>query len=60
MIFSTKKDPYLNRPLLFLNQDIKEVHEHKHLGLTLRHKGTWHTQIDNLENSPKKARALIG
>ena len=49
LLISRKIIQPVHPPLHMLNQKIKEVESHKHLGLYFSHDGSWHTHIDYIK-----------
>ena len=51
MIFSRKKQPPQELPLILNNNGLKNVKQHKHLGITFTQNWQWTTHIDNIVSS---------
>ena len=51
MIFSRKKQPPQKLPLILNNNRLKNVKQHKHLGITFTQNMQWTTHIDNIVSS---------
>ena len=51
MIFSRKKQPPQELPLILNNNRLKNVKQHKHLGITFTQNMQWTTHIDNIVSS---------
>ena len=51
MIFSGKKQPPQELPLILKKYRLKNVKQHKHLGITFTQNMQWTTHIDNIESS---------
>ena len=49
LLISRKVIQPVHPPLYMLNEQIKEVHNHKHLGIYLSNDGTWHTHINYIK-----------
>ena len=49
LLISRKLIKPVHPPLFMLNQQIKEVENHKHLGIYLSNDGTWHTHISYIK-----------
>ena len=61
MIFSVKRLRPNHPPLFFNNNEIQEVFNHKHLGVTLSSNLTWTAHIINIhENASKRLNLLKG
>ena len=58
VLFTLKKLEILPH-LIFDNIAISFVDSHKHLGVTLRSNGQWHTHIENIVNSATKILAIM-
>ena len=51
MIFSRKRQPPQELPLILNNNRLKNVKQHKHLGITFTQNMQWTTHIDNIVSS---------
>ena len=49
LLISRKVIKPVDTPLYMQNHEIKEVENHKHLGLYFSNDGTWHTHINNIK-----------